>query len=301
MTDSILRIGLAAVRNAPSVAERLETVKRFLEQAAVLDVAIVCFPEAYLPGLRGLDFPVPDHDQRRQQEALEEVRVAAEADRVATVIGMEGNPPPGSTTSRSSSPATARSSATRRRIRFPRRRTILRARRTAPAVRGRWGPVRDRHLPRGVALPGERALGGDSRRPSRLPPAAHRQRLHWHDHRTLGIPARPTTRRPWWRVASRTRSISPVSITRCATKTRRPVCSVPRGVPGACALQPGTAAGARHRPVAGNWAMRPALQPGPLSVSLNPPVSSALARIGTSSRGQLSATTAAVNSILILT
>ena len=49
MTDSILRIGLAAVRNAPSVAERLETVKRFLEQAAVLDVAIVCFPGGLPP------------------------------------------------------------------------------------------------------------------------------------------------------------------------------------------------------------------------------------------------------------
>ena len=34
MVDTTLRIGLAAVRNAPSVAERLETVKRFLGQAA---------------------------------------------------------------------------------------------------------------------------------------------------------------------------------------------------------------------------------------------------------------------------
>jgi predicted amidohydrolase len=89
MTDSILRIGLAAVRNMPTVAERLETVKGFLEQAATQDVAIVCFPEAYIPGLRGCDFPVPVHDQGRQQEALEEVRAAAEAHRVASVIGME--------------------------------------------------------------------------------------------------------------------------------------------------------------------------------------------------------------------
>jgi predicted amidohydrolase len=89
MADAILRIGLAAVRNAPSVAERLETVNRFLAQAAAQDVAIVCFPEAYIPGLRGCDFPVPAHDQRRQREALEEVGVAAEAHRVATVIGME--------------------------------------------------------------------------------------------------------------------------------------------------------------------------------------------------------------------
>ncbi len=89
MAGSILRIGLAAVRNAPSVAERLETVNRCLARAAAGDVAVVCFPEAYIPGLRGFDFPVPDHDQRRQREALEEVRAAAEVHRVATVIGME--------------------------------------------------------------------------------------------------------------------------------------------------------------------------------------------------------------------
>src|SRR4051812_8497172 len=89
MADTILRIGLAAVRNAPSVAERIETVERFLAQAAAKDVAIICFPEAYVPGLRGCDFPVPVHDQRRQREALEEVRAAAETHRVATVIGME--------------------------------------------------------------------------------------------------------------------------------------------------------------------------------------------------------------------
>src|SRR5215210_3114233 len=75
MADATLRIGLAAVRNAPFVAERLETVKRVLAQAAARDVAIVCFPEVYLPGLRGCDFPVPAPDQRRHREA--------------TVIGME--------------------------------------------------------------------------------------------------------------------------------------------------------------------------------------------------------------------
>jgi predicted amidohydrolase len=89
MADAILRIGLAAMRNPPSVAERLETVKRVLAEAATRDVAIVCFPETYIPGLRGCDFPVPAPDQCRQREALEEVRVAAEAHRVAAVIGME--------------------------------------------------------------------------------------------------------------------------------------------------------------------------------------------------------------------
>lgn len=83
------RIGLAAVRNAPSVEERLQTVERFLEEAAAQEVAIVCFPEAYIPGLRGQDFDVPPHDQVRQDAALEEIRTAARRHGVAVVIGME--------------------------------------------------------------------------------------------------------------------------------------------------------------------------------------------------------------------
>ena len=54
---STLRIGLAAARNAPSVEERLRIADRFLDEAAARGVAIVCFPETYIPGLRGQDFP----------------------------------------------------------------------------------------------------------------------------------------------------------------------------------------------------------------------------------------------------
>jgi predicted amidohydrolase len=86
---STWRIGLASVRNAPSIEERLQTVDRFLSDAADQAVTIVCFPEAYLPGLRGMDFPVPPHDQRRQQAALDEVCAAAQRHGVAVVMGME--------------------------------------------------------------------------------------------------------------------------------------------------------------------------------------------------------------------
>jgi predicted amidohydrolase len=84
-----LRIGLAAARNAPSVEERLQTMDRFLEDAAAQEVAIVCFPEAYIPGLRGQDFDVPPHDQVRQDASLEEIRAAAQRHGVAVVVGME--------------------------------------------------------------------------------------------------------------------------------------------------------------------------------------------------------------------
>jgi predicted amidohydrolase len=88
-TPSHLRIGLAAARNAPSVEERLHAVDRFLKDASAQDVAIVCFPETYLPGLRGLDFPVPPPDQGRQREALDEVRATARRHGVAVVVPME--------------------------------------------------------------------------------------------------------------------------------------------------------------------------------------------------------------------
>jgi predicted amidohydrolase len=87
--SSTLRIGLAAARNAPAVEERLRTADRFLAGAGARGVAIVCFPETYIPGLRGQDFPVPPPDQRRQQQALEEIQAAAKRYGVAVVVGME--------------------------------------------------------------------------------------------------------------------------------------------------------------------------------------------------------------------
>jgi predicted amidohydrolase len=84
-----LRIGLAAARNAPAPEERLEVAERLLAQAGAESVAIVCFPETYIPGLRGQDFPVPPPDQARQEAALERVRAAARRHRVAVVMGIE--------------------------------------------------------------------------------------------------------------------------------------------------------------------------------------------------------------------
>ena len=83
------RIGLAAVRNAPSIDERLATLDRMLGEAAAQKLAIVCFPETYIPGLRGMDFPVPPPDQQRQETALAAVRASAKRHHVAVVVGME--------------------------------------------------------------------------------------------------------------------------------------------------------------------------------------------------------------------
>jgi predicted amidohydrolase len=90
-----LRIGLASVRNDPSFDTRLATVDRVLGEAAQAGVAVVCFPEAYLPGLRGNDFEVMPHDQARQSAALETVRDLARRHGVMTLMGMEWESPRG--------------------------------------------------------------------------------------------------------------------------------------------------------------------------------------------------------------
>ena len=52
-------VALASPRPASTLDEGLDKIERFLSEAAAQGAAIVCFPEAYLPGLRGQDFDVP--------------------------------------------------------------------------------------------------------------------------------------------------------------------------------------------------------------------------------------------------
>ena len=49
----------------------------------------MCFPEAYLPGLRGQDFDVWPFDQTQQDRALQAVAQWARTYAVATILGME--------------------------------------------------------------------------------------------------------------------------------------------------------------------------------------------------------------------
>jgi predicted amidohydrolase len=82
-------IGLATPRVASSVEECLEKIRRFIADAAGRGARIVCFPEAYLPGLRGLDFDVPPFDRTQQERALQAVSDWARASKIAVVLGME--------------------------------------------------------------------------------------------------------------------------------------------------------------------------------------------------------------------
>ena len=82
-------IALASPCIASSLDEGLAKIKQSLSEAAAQGAEIVCFPEAYLPGLRGQDFEVLPFDQTQHERALQAVAQWARTYAVATILGME--------------------------------------------------------------------------------------------------------------------------------------------------------------------------------------------------------------------
>src|SRR5438309_11735276 len=66
-------IALASPRIALTLDDGLDKIKRLLSEASAQGAQIVCFPEAYLPGLRGQDFEVLPFDLTQQERALQAV------------------------------------------------------------------------------------------------------------------------------------------------------------------------------------------------------------------------------------
>jgi predicted amidohydrolase len=84
-----LIIALASPRVASTLDEGLEKIRRLMAEASAQGAEIVCFPEAYLPGLRGQDFEVPPFDLRDQERILQVVAQWARAQGVAVILGTE--------------------------------------------------------------------------------------------------------------------------------------------------------------------------------------------------------------------
>lgn len=82
-------IALASPCVASSLDDGLDRIKRLLHEASAQGAEIACFPEAYLPGLRGQDFEVLPFDQPQQERALRTVAQWARTYAVATILGME--------------------------------------------------------------------------------------------------------------------------------------------------------------------------------------------------------------------
>lgn len=88
-------IALATPRPATSLDEGLDKIRQFLAEAARQGAEIVCFPEAYLPGLRGQDFEVLPYGMPEQERVISTAARFARTYSVATILGMERLTPEG--------------------------------------------------------------------------------------------------------------------------------------------------------------------------------------------------------------
>jgi predicted amidohydrolase len=82
-------IALASPSIASTLDDGLDKIKRLLSDASAQGAEIVCFPEAYLPGLRGQDFDVVPFDRADEERVLQAVSQWARTYAVATILGME--------------------------------------------------------------------------------------------------------------------------------------------------------------------------------------------------------------------
>lgn len=84
-----MRIGLATAPVPKSLEHSLRSILDFMDQAAGFDVDLICFPEAYLPGMRGQGFSIPLCEQDELRTALGTVCQAAADHGMAVILPME--------------------------------------------------------------------------------------------------------------------------------------------------------------------------------------------------------------------
>jgi predicted amidohydrolase len=88
-------IALASPRVASSLEDGLERAERLIAEAASQSASVVCFPEAYLPGLRGQDFKVIDWSEVEERRTIDAVAGFARRHHIAVIFGLERVSAPG--------------------------------------------------------------------------------------------------------------------------------------------------------------------------------------------------------------
>ncbi len=84
-----VRIALANIPFPTSPAESVSLAEQSIAQAGGAGVDVICFPECYLPGYRGLGTQVAPPDAAFLERAWSAVAAAAKKANVAVVIGTE--------------------------------------------------------------------------------------------------------------------------------------------------------------------------------------------------------------------
>jgi len=83
------RIALANIRYPATPDESVTLAEQAIAQASIEGAGIICFPECYVPGYRGLGKSVPPPDAAFLERAWSRIRAAAAKADLAVILGTE--------------------------------------------------------------------------------------------------------------------------------------------------------------------------------------------------------------------
>jgi predicted amidohydrolase len=86
---STFRIALANLRFAASPEESVELAEQAIDEAAIKGAGLICFPECFVPGYRGLGKQVPPPDSAFLDRAWLAIAAAAGKAKAAIILGSE--------------------------------------------------------------------------------------------------------------------------------------------------------------------------------------------------------------------
>lgn len=86
---SHVRIALANLPFPSTASDAAERVTKAVREAAAGGCTIVCFPECYLPGYRGLGYTPEQLDQAALEQAWTEIAETAKESNIAVILGTE--------------------------------------------------------------------------------------------------------------------------------------------------------------------------------------------------------------------
>ena len=171
------RIALANLQFPATPDASVRMAEDAVAQAGRERADVICFPECFVPGYRAPGRAVPPPDQAFLDRAWLTVAAAAAKADVAVVLGtervVEGRPMiTALVINRDGDDGRLSGQSADRSVRG----AHLCCRRRAACFHGRSADLRRRHLSRGVAVSGDRAVGRATRSPRRLPSAIPRGR-----------------------------------------------------------------------------------------------------------------------------
>src|SRR6202030_3056893 len=85
----MFRIALANLRFPATPEESVTLAEQAIAEASIERAGIICFPECFTPGYRGMGKQVPPPDPRFLERAWSTIRAAAAKANIAVVLGTE--------------------------------------------------------------------------------------------------------------------------------------------------------------------------------------------------------------------